>query len=347
MEGRVRKDFCGVDSEEDRASRGIVRGIRSTPMGAGAHRLLDSVYFCRLLGDSVRFLTPGGGFLIPGWLLQHGGQPLIKDVQVLQGTDLRREAKMALTTWRPTSHQRSGDGLKSSGDGTSSTGNTLASQGTTWASLLGSSSSQKENVSIVKNVSIVTKKANPKGSLSRAAKIETKYVAKTTNNIKTVVDKDEWDKPRKIASQSEYMNISVHTNLNEAWDILMLTHEGFIVNFMTNLPLKNNNNKNGKNNNENNTLSVPQVLEDAADEDENFNMPAYIHYSASTNNRRYNLPSTDEIVVILPGDGSKISSVRDIIIYLKAEQDLMRISECHPAYLPSYYVLLFPTGQLG
>ncbi|KAF6170677.1 hypothetical protein GIB67_015629 [Kingdonia uniflora] len=89
------------------------------------------------------------------------------------------------------------------------------------------------------------------------------------------------------------------------------------------------------------------VLEDAAGEDENFYVPTYLHYNASTDHRKYNLPSIDEIIVILPGDGSKISSVRDTIFYLKAEQGLMRISECHPAYLPLHYVLLFPTGQLG
>ncbi|KAF6156091.1 hypothetical protein GIB67_007466 [Kingdonia uniflora] len=86
-----------------------------------------------------------------------------------------------------------------------------------------------------------------------------------------------------------------------------------------------------------------EVLEDVAGEDENFNVPTYLHYSASTDHRRYNLPSTNEIAVILPGDGSKINNLRDIILYLKAEQGLMRISECHPSYLPLHYVLLFPT----
>ncbi|KAF6158498.1 hypothetical protein GIB67_040012 [Kingdonia uniflora] len=90
-----------------------------------------------------------------------------------------------------------------------------------------------------------------------------------------------------------------------------------------------------------------EVLEDAVGEDKIFNVPAYLHYSTSIDHRRYNLPSTDEIEVILPGDGSKISSVRDIIVYIKVEQSLMQISECHPAYLPLHYVLLFPTGQLG
>ncbi|KAF6172501.1 hypothetical protein GIB67_007014 [Kingdonia uniflora] len=69
--------------------------------------------------------------------------------------------------------------------------------------------------------------------------------------------------------------------------------------------------------------------------------------SASTDHRRYNLPSTHEIAVILPRDGSEISGVRDIIVYRKANQGLMQISECHPAYLLMHYVLLLPTGQLG
>ncbi|KAF6143808.1 hypothetical protein GIB67_016729 [Kingdonia uniflora] len=90
-----------------------------------------------------------------------------------------------------------------------------------------------------------------------------------------------------------------------------------------------------------------EVLEDTAGDNENFNVPAYLHYSASTDHRRYNLPSTDKIAVILPGDGSEISGVRDIIVYRKANQGLMQISECHPTYLPMHYVLLFPTGQLG
>ncbi|KAF6139840.1 hypothetical protein GIB67_009687 [Kingdonia uniflora] len=92
-----------------------------------------------------------------------------------------------------------------------------------------------------------------------------------------------------------------------------------------------------------------EVLEDDAGDNENFNVPAYLHYNVLTNHRRYSLPSTDEIeiAVILPGDGSKISGGRDIIVYHKANQGLMQISECHPAYLPMHYVLHFPTGQLG
>ncbi|KAF6167932.1 hypothetical protein GIB67_027710 [Kingdonia uniflora] len=54
------------------------------------------------------------------------------------------------------------------------------------------------------------------------------------------------------------------------------------------------------------------------------------------------MPTTYEITVILPGDGSQISSVRYIIVYYKANQGLMYISEYHPAYLSLHYVLFFP-----
>ncbi|KAF6172160.1 hypothetical protein GIB67_003852 [Kingdonia uniflora] len=69
-----------------------------------------------------------------------------------------------------------------------------------------------------------------------------------------------------------------------------------------------------------------EVLEDVASEDKEFNVPEY-HYSISTDHRRYNMPTTDEITVILPGDGSQISGVRYIIMYYKVDQGLMHISE--------------------
>ncbi|KAF6163601.1 hypothetical protein GIB67_022166 [Kingdonia uniflora] len=71
-----------------------------------------------------------------------------------------------------------------------------------------------------------------------------------------------------------------------------------------------------------------EVLEDAAGDNENFNMPAYLHYSASTNHRRYNLPSTDEIVVILPGDGSEISGdFPDLQDLFRVEHKLTQLGE--------------------
>ncbi|KAI8557126.1 hypothetical protein RHMOL_Rhmol05G0311100 [Rhododendron molle] len=76
-------------------------------------------------------------------------------------------------------------------------------------------------------------------------------------------------------------------------------------------------------------------------------LPAHLHYSPSTDRRRYNLPTADEIAVIIPGDGTKASGLRDIILHLRGNNGLMRINECHPAYLSLHYVLLFPQGELG
>ncbi|XP_028102307.1 uncharacterized protein LOC114301563 [Camellia sinensis] len=63
---------------------------------------------------------------------------------------------------------------------------------------------------------------------------------------------------------------------------------------------------------------------------------------SSTDRQWYNLPTTDEIVVVIPGDGTKVSGMRDVILHLQGNNELMQINECHPAYLPLHYVLLFP-----
>ncbi|KAF7138016.1 hypothetical protein RHSIM_Rhsim07G0256200 [Rhododendron simsii] len=76
-------------------------------------------------------------------------------------------------------------------------------------------------------------------------------------------------------------------------------------------------------------------------------LPAHLHYSSSKDRRRYNLPTSDEIAVVIPGDGTEVSGMRDIILHLRGDNGLMRINECHPAYLPLHYVLLFPRGELG
>ncbi|KAI8536933.1 hypothetical protein RHMOL_Rhmol10G0295100 [Rhododendron molle] len=77
------------------------------------------------------------------------------------------------------------------------------------------------------------------------------------------------------------------------------------------------------------------------------NLPAFLHYSSSSDRRRYNLPTADEIAIILPGDGTEKSGMRDIVLHLRGNNGLMRVNECHPAYLPLHYVLLFPRGELG
>ncbi|KAG5565923.1 hypothetical protein RHGRI_001745 [Rhododendron griersonianum] len=76
-------------------------------------------------------------------------------------------------------------------------------------------------------------------------------------------------------------------------------------------------------------------------------LPAHLHYSSSKDRRTYNLPTIDEIAVVIPGDGSKASGMRDIVLHLRGDNQLMQINECHPVYLPLHYVLLFPHGELG
>ena len=62
--------------------------------------------------------------------------------------------------------------------------------------------------------------------------------------------------------------------------------------------------------------------------------------------RRYNLPSTDEIAIILPGDGTA-SQRRDIVLRARTDDNsLARINNGHPTYCPLHYVLLFPNGNL-
>ena len=73
-----------------------------------------------------------------------------------------------------------------------------------------------------------------------------------------------------------------------------------------------------------------------------------LRFDQATDHRRYNLPTTtsNEIAVILPGDGDQPTSARDIVLR-KRGGGLREISDLHPLYSSLHYVLLFPTGQLG
>ncbi|KAH9857118.1 hypothetical protein C2E23DRAFT_686252, partial [Lenzites betulinus] len=64
--------------------------------------------------------------------------------------------------------------------------------------------------------------------------------------------------------------------------------------------------------------------------------------------RRYNLPSADDVAVILPGaEGeTQVNDGRDIILRRRSGA-LQRIHEAHPAYAPLHYTLLFPFGTHG
>lgn len=69
-----------------------------------------------------------------------------------------------------------------------------------------------------------------------------------------------------------------------------------------------------------------------------------LHVDPRTDGRRYNLPTVDEIAVLLPGDGSVPTDHRDIILR-KRGGGLQRICEGHPSYHALHYVLMFPHGE--
>ncbi|KIL69116.1 hypothetical protein M378DRAFT_56848, partial [Amanita muscaria Koide BX008] len=79
-----------------------------------------------------------------------------------------------------------------------------------------------------------------------------------------------------------------------------------------------------------------QPLEQRAD------MQIRLHLQPGTDARRYNLPTADEIAVIIPGDGSEnVQDSRDIVLRHQGGA-LRRISHLHQSYSSLHYVLLFP-----
>jgi hypothetical protein len=69
----------------------------------------------------------------------------------------------------------------------------------------------------------------------------------------------------------------------------------------------------------------------------------------SQDQRRYNLPASNEVAAILPGDGTAPER-RDIVLRPRSQANEHRLSwinDGHPAYSPLHYVLLFPHGDHG
>ncbi|KAF6172090.1 hypothetical protein GIB67_029508 [Kingdonia uniflora] len=76
-----------------------------------------------------------------------------------------------------------------------------------------------------------------------------------------------------------------------------------------------------------------KVLEDTAGNNENFNVPGYLYYSVSTDHRRNNLPSTDEIADFLPITGAKVAHFCSIcgpkFCFVKITEDARKYAEEH------------------
>ena len=67
------------------------------------------------------------------------------------------------------------------------------------------------------------------------------------------------------------------------------------------------------------------------------------------NHRRENLPTSDELAVIIP-DAAADAPVCEIVLAARGGQDgscYQQISSAHAAYMPLHYVLLFPKGDPG
>jgi hypothetical protein len=86
-----------------------------------------------------------------------------------------------------------------------------------------------------------------------------------------------------------------------------------------------------------------EILAEYPDADE---ASIQLRVDPSRDRRRYNLPTVDEVAIIIPGDGSQAKDNRDIILRNRHNR-LQRVSDAHPAYCCLRYVLLFPHGEHG
>jgi Helitron helicase-like domain at N-terminus len=84
---------------------------------------------------------------------------------------------------------------------------------------------------------------------------------------------------------------------------------------------------------------------------EHANIHTRIILQPSSDHRRFNLPTADEVAAIIPGSGEEdVSEHREIILRLKAPQHgsiFKRISHLNSLYSPLHYVLLFSHGEQG
>jgi hypothetical protein len=62
--------------------------------------------------------------------------------------------------------------------------------------------------------------------------------------------------------------------------------------------------------------------------------------------RQYNVPTTDEVVALMVGDGSEAVDRRDVVLAQRASP-FQRISELHVGYMALHYPLLFPYSEDG
>jgi hypothetical protein len=72
-----------------------------------------------------------------------------------------------------------------------------------------------------------------------------------------------------------------------------------------------------------------------------------LNFCKGSDRRHYNLPTSDnELAIIIPGDEDAFANSRDILLRPRGGP-LIRITECHPSFIPLHFPLLCPTGQLS
>ncbi|KAF5350328.1 hypothetical protein D9758_012819 [Tetrapyrgos nigripes] len=75
------------------------------------------------------------------------------------------------------------------------------------------------------------------------------------------------------------------------------------------------------------------------------NITIKLHFNFGRDPRTHNLPTVDEVAILLPGR-EEVTDHRDIILHTQAGS-LKRLYETNPAYMALHYVLLFPREELG
>jgi hypothetical protein len=91
-------------------------------------------------------------------------------------------------------------------------------------------------------------------------------------------------------------------------------------------------------------LQAFQVI-DAKPPHERHNISAHLTVNSNADPRTHNLPTTEEVAVILPS-GAEEGVSKDLIVRYQ-DGRLFELNDCNSMYQPLLYVLLFPRGETG
>ena len=92
-------------------------------------------------------------------------------------------------------------------------------------------------------------------------------------------------------------------------------------------------------------LLYRQAAERLREQGTTLDVQVRLTYHPHSDPRRYNVPTGNEIAVILPRENITEDN-RDIVVQLRG-RSFQRVYDTNPAYVPLHYVLLFPRGEFG